>query len=98
MSGKTKTGIIKWTVATLLLSVAVIAVFVELASKKAYKTTVATDGQTKPVKKVTHYIVGNINGVPVKIPSGVAPINIPAYDDTPSMFSPEWKTYKSPKM
>ena len=94
MSGKTKTGVIKWTVASLLLSVAVIAVFVELASKKAYKTTVATDGQTKPVKKVTHYIVGNINGIPVKIPSGVAPVNIPAYDDTPSMFSSEWKTYK----
>ena len=89
---------VKWTLISLIISVNLLIVLSLIAGEKAYKTIPNSQtAKQKSVDNVKHYIVGNINGVPVKIPSGVAPINIPAYDDTPSMFSPEWKTYKPHK-
>ena len=61
----------------------------------AYAEKIANDNQNSTYEKKQFFTVGNVNGTPIRFPSGSSN-GLSQYDDTPGPFSLDWKDYKRP--
>ena len=61
----------------------------------AYAENIANTEQGSTSEKKQFFTVGNVNGTPIRFPSGSSH-GLSQYDDTPGPFSREWKNYKRP--
>ena len=96
MEDQAKKNKTRLAVALLAISAGLFLVLVASSQNESHKsiTHQEIEKEARPPKV---YTVGNINGVPVKMPSGMQDSSgIRQYDDTPGPFSREWKDYKAP--
>ena len=96
MENQAKKNKTRLAVALLAISAGLFLVLVASSQNESHKsiTHQEIEKEARPPKV---YTVGNINGVPVKMPSGMQDSSgIRQYDDTPGPFSREWKDYKAP--